>query len=450
MSLRRDCAEGDAQPWAARSIAPPMAFAPASPTEPVTIASSLGIANPGPAKPFVPFAPQYPVPQSVGSVVNDAFGDHYGYDVDPTGLFGKKKGAAAAAPVKGAKKGGMLSNLKVAKDKANATVRKAASGAKSGAKSLAKRASDLVTGLSHFDYKLYSDTFTALLGVAKKDDGINTDSKNNYAAFAGDSKYKKVVKIAQMQEAKMTHTESLQKNVKGRDSKVIKKKAEGRNAATLGFAQVEASAESKERYGDVIYPPAATVGIPTLVTLTVNDTNGTKGMLPITGLVVEALDVANITKGGDGNIAINMAEVKEIKMQASQEALTSDEFEFEWTLCVHGLHVDEQKNLHNGPMILVPKSNMNNVSAYGIATKNGVESALSHAIKGDKIDLLLLWTAFKLVQGAQDLAYASINSDQRKAAQELFGSLDGANNQNSYSEDVDADEFDELNAATIM
>lgn len=447
MSLRRDCVEGDAQPFA-RSIAPPTAFAPAAPTQPATIASSLGIANPMPAKPFVAFAPQYPTPQSVGNVVDDAFGDYYGYDVDPTGLFGKKKNAAAAAaaPVKGAKKGGMLSNLKAATSKANATVRKAAS----GTKSLAKGASDLVAGLSHFDYKLYSDTFTALLGVAKKDDGINTDPKNNYAAFAGDSKYKKVVKVAQMQEAQMTHTQSLQKNVKGRESKVIKKKVPHRNAATLGFAQVEASAESKKRYGDVIYPPAAAVGIPTLVTLTVNDTNGTKGMLPITGLVVESVDVAKITKGGDGNIAINMAEVKEIKMKASQEVLTSDEFEFEWTLCVHGIHVDEQKNLHNGPMILVPKSNLNNVSAYGIATQNGIESALSHAIKGDKIDLLLLWTAFKLVQGAQGLAYASLDSDKKKAAQELFGSLDGVTNQHSYSEDVDADEFDELNAATIM
>ena len=214
----------------------------------------------------------------------------------------------------------------------------------------------------------------------------------------------------------MTRTESLQKNVKGRASKVISRKIAGRNAACLGFAQVTESGESKERYGDVIFPPAAAAGIPTLVTLTENDTNGTAGMLPITGLVVEAIDVEGIAKGDDGKIAINMAEVKEVKISGAQSALTGDEFEFQWSLCVHGLHVDANKDLHAGPKILVPAGMTNNVSAYGIATDNGVERALSHAIKGEKIDLLMLWTAFKLVQGAQGLAYASLAPEQKKAA----------------------------------
>ena len=451
MSLRRDHVEADATATMsapALSIQSAATFAPATrPGQPATISSSLGIANPGPAKPFVPFAPQHVSPQPVGNVVDDAFAGYHGYDVEPTGLFGKKKkGAAAAAPVKGAKKGGMMANLKTAKDKANAVVRNAAS----GAKALAKGATDLVSGLSRFDYKLYSEDFTAVLAVAKKANGTDLSDKNNYRAFEGDSAYKSVLKIANMQEAKMTRTESLQKNVKGRASKVISRKIAGRNAACLGFAQVTESGESQERYGDVIFPPAAAAGIPTLVTLTENDTNGTAGMLPITGLVVEAIDVEGIAKGDDGKIAINMAEVKEVNISGAQSALTGDEFEFQWSLCVHGLHVDANKDLHAGPKILVPAGMTNNVSAYGIATDNGVERALSHAIKGEKIDLLMLWTAFKLVQGAQGLAYASLAPEQKKAAQELFGSLDGMNTQNSFSEDVDEDDFDELNAVPIM
>lgn len=248
----------------------------------------------------------------------------------------------------------------------------------------------------------------------------------------------------------MTRTESLQKNVKGRESKTISRKIPGRNAACLGFAQVEESGESNERYGDVIFPPAQAAGIPTLVTLTENDTNGTAGMMPITGLVVEAIDVDGIAKGSDDKIAINMAEVKEAKLQASQASLTPDEFEFQYSLCVHGLHVDGDKSLHAGPKILVPNGKINDVSSYGIATDNGVERALSHALKGEKLDLLLLWTSFKLVQGAKGLAGASLDADQKKAAQELFGSLDGMGTQNSFSEDVEADDFDELNAATIL
>jgi hypothetical protein len=439
MSLRRDYAEGDAQTFAP-SIAPPTAFAPAAPAQPATIASSLGIVNSVPAKPFVPFAPQYPTPQSVGSVVDDAFAGYYGYNVEPTGLFGKKK---KDAKVEGEKKPGFLAK---AKAKADSVVRKAAS----GAKAIAKGATDMVSGLSRFDYKLYSESFTAMLAVAKKANGTDLSDKNNYKAFEGDSTYKAVLKIAKAQEAKMTRTESQTKNVKGRESKVISRKIAGRNAACLGFAQVEESGESKERYGDVIFPPAAAAGIPTLVTLTENDTNGVAGMLPITGLVVEAIDVDALAKGGDDKIAISMAEVPQVKLQASQESLTADEFEFQWSLCVHGLHVDGDKGLHAGPKILVPTGKTNDVSAYGIATDNGVERALSHAIKGEKLDLLLLWTSFKLVQGAKGLANAGLDAKQKAAAQELFGSLDGMGTQNSFSEDVDADEFDELNAATIM
>lgn len=422
------------------------AFAAPAPNHPATIASSLGIANPVPAKPFVPFAPQHPTPQPVGNVVDDVFGGGAGHDVYDTGLFGKKKGAAAAsAKVEGKKGGGIMGGLKAAKDKANAAVRKGVA----GAKALAKGATDLVSGLSRFDYKLYSDTFTALLAVAKKANGTDLSDKNNYQAFAGDSQYKKLLKTAQAQEAKMTRTESQTKNVKGRESKVISRKIKGRNAACLGFAQVTESDESKTQFGDLVFPPAQAAGIPTLVTLTANDTNGDANMQPITGLVVEAIDVDALAANKDGTIAVSMAAVKDAGVPASQQSFSTDEFEFKYTLCVHGLHVDEGKGLHTGPKILVPADKIDDVSAYGIDTDDGVESALAHAIKGEKIDLLLLWTSFKLVQGAKGLANASLSPEQKKAAQELFGSLDGMSTQNSFSEAVEADEFAELNLTTV-
>lgn len=444
MSLRRDyCTDEMVEAPAAPVGA---FFADPAPDHPATIASSLGIANPGPAKPFVPFAPQHPTPQPVGNVVDDAFAGYYGHDMEPTGMFGKKKNkAAAGAKVEGKKAGGMMANLKAAKDKANAAVRKGVA----GAKALAKGATDLASGLARFDFKLYSDTFTAMLAVAKKANGTDLSDKNNYQAFAGDAKYKKLLKTAQAQEAKMTRTESQTKNVKGRESKVISRKIKGRNAACLGFAQVTESDESKTQFGDLIFPPAQAAGIPTLVTLTANDTNGVAGMLPITGLVVEAIDVDALAANKDGTIAVSMAEVKDAGVPASQESLSTDEFEFQYSLCVHGLHVDEEKGLHMGPKILVPSAKIDDVSAYGIDTDDGVESALAHAIKGEKLDLLLLWTSFKLVQGAKGVANMSLDPAQKKAAQELFGSLDGMGTQNSFSEAVEADEFAELNSTTV-
>ena len=182
-----------------------------------------------------------------------------------------------------------------------------------------------------------------------------------------------------------------------------------------------------------------------------NDTNGTEGMAPITGLVVEAIDVDKLDANQGGRITVNFVEVKDANAPASNESMDTDAFEFKYNLCVHGLHVDEDKGIHVGPKILVPIGKIDDVSAYGIDTEDGVESALAHALLGQKLDLLLLWTSFKLVQGAKGLAKGGIlDPAQQKAAKELFGSLDGLSTQNSFSEDVEGDEFDELNHEPML
>ena len=107
MSLRREPLDTDsvfARPPSPTSVAPVGA----------TISDQLGLPNGGPAKPFVPFAPQHPTPRAVGNVVDDAF---CGYD------------AAHVAPNDWSNPmvatGGMLSDaLAKAKAKANQAVLK--------------------------------------------------------------------------------------------------------------------------------------------------------------------------------------------------------------------------------------------------------------------------------------------------------------------------------------
>lgn len=440
MSIRREALADTTNLTANRVGGTRVAEAIGVAQSPLTISDRLGIERQTAPPSWPPaFEPQYREVEEVGNVV-DLF-DEFD-DVEATGgVFGKKKPDAAGVKPQG----GIIANLKAAKKKANSAVLNAAK----GAKSFTKGANDALSGLSHFDYKVYSDAFTAILGVAKKgEDGKKVDDKYNYKAFAGDSKFKKVLAIAQAQEIPMTRTESKTKNTKGRESKVIGRKIKGRNAACLGFAEVEASEENQQRYGEVIFPPAAAAGVPTLVTLTPNDSNGRASMRPITGLVVEVLDT-EVLAFADDKIAINMEEVKETGTPASKATMTSDEFEFEYSLCVHGIHVDEDKALHMGPRIIVPTQKMNDVTAYGIATENGIESALAHAIKGEKLDLLLLWTSFKLVQGARGLASKSLGGKQKAAIAELFGSMDSAGESNTIGDDYDEDEFGDVNRANL-
>jgi hypothetical protein len=408
---------------------------------PVTIASSLGLDPNMPHRPYVRFQPQYKTPEPVGNVVDDMFD---GYDADPVPLgamFGKKKGGEKK------KGGGLMGGLKAAKDKADAAVRKAASGVKAGIKG----ATDLASGLARFDYKLYTEPISALLATAKKANGTTLSDKNNYKAFEGDAAYKGLVKVAQAQEAKMTRTESMTKNIKGKESKTISKQIKGRNAACLGFAHVNASQESDDMFSNMIYPPAQAAGIPTLVTLNSEfDTNGKDtGMLPITGLVVKAVDADDVEVVGDDGVTISMGAVPAIKIGASEETITRDEFDFKYSLCVHGIFVDGDKHLHTGPQILVPAGKAGDVSAYGIVTDTGIERALSHAIEGTKIDLLLLWTSFKLVHGAKGLSNMALDPAQKKAAKELFGSLDDMQTQNSFSEMFEDEAYGELNVVPM-
>ena len=189
--------------------------------------------------------------------------------------------------------------------------------------------------------------------------------------------------------------------------------------------------------------------MPTLVKLGKFDTNDRSGMMPITGLVVEAADVDKIPGADSGSIAVEMERVEAVNIAGSKITLTKDEFEFDYSLCVHGLYVDSDNKLHTGPKILVPTKAIGDVSAYGIVTEKGVGRALAHAIENEKLDLLLLWTSFKLVQGAKGLTNAALDPAQKEAAKELFGSLDEMSTQNSFAEAVEADEFAELNSTTV-
>ena len=445
MSIRRE-APHTVEAFRAPSVATAVAVAPQ------TIGDRLGIERPAsPAQWPEPFQPQYKeVPVLVGSVVEDAFD---GFDADPTGLFGKKK-AASGAKVEG-KKGSIVENLKGAKAKADAAVTKAikdaksvAKGAAAGAKSAAVSAIDKKTGMQKFDYQVMNtDSFTGVLAVAKKaNGGTDLDAKNNIKAF---KKYKhsKVTKQAEAQEKMMLHKEALVKKIKGKDDKVAARAQAGRNAAVLGYSQVSESATSNEMFADHIFNPEAPAGagVPTIVQMSEYDTNKVEGMMPISGLVAEPLDTDTLTYDGD-TMTVTMQAVKEAKIDKEVvNKLTKDQVEFEYTLCVHGLYVGEDKQLMVGQKILVHQKKPSDITAYGIATPNGIESALYHAMEGKVIDLLYLWTCFRLVQGVHGLAQASPDKAQKAALKEMLGASLGMATQYSFADDFDDDEFDELN-----
>ena len=95
-----------------------------------------------------------------------------------------------------------------------------------------------------------------------------------------------------------------------------------------------------------------------------------------------------------GSGRINMVEVKDAGVPASQQSLSTDEFEFQFSLCVHGLHVDEEKGLHKGPKILVPSDSKTGRDDRG----GGVSCALSRtALSSLEVTLVALITSRILV-----------------------------------------------------
>ena len=439
---------------------------------PQTISDRLGIAQKT-APPSWPsaFVPQYKEVEAVGNVVN-LFEEFYGVEATGMRFFSNKVGPAGGAE---AKRGNVVANLKAAKKKSSEAVLSTVSGGRM--EMLAKAASDKATGLNKFDYKIYDEQeYTAILAVAKKDNGGTTASdKYNLKPFGKDTTYKEVRKIAKAQEARMHSNWSTNQNLKGSDVEELTKAIEGRNAACMGFAEVKKSTQSMERYGDAIYPKGAAAGVPTLVTLTKNDNNGANDMKPITGLVLEALDVKTLPFT-DKSIAISdtqlnltvsaLTTLKDLDLTESalttlkdllgdefkETTMSQNDFKLKYALCVHGLYVDVsdgEKNLHTGPKIIVPVQEYHHIAAFGSVTENGIESALAHAIVGKKLDLLLLWTSYRLVQGARMMSNKGFFGKDKKAAAQLFGKMFSKGNRNPIANNYDEDEFGDVNGANL-
>ena len=460
MSIRRETTTLSLGPK--QAAATPMGVAAAGP---VTISERLGIQTNAPPKQWPgvrPFRPQFKeVPFVSETVVDDVF-DEMGIYVDPTGGFlslvksgadSVSKGAKAAAAGAGKLAGKAAEKASVAKTKADAVVRKAAAGKKAMAASITNK----LAGLSRFDYKIYDDDdMTAILAVVRKAADGGADEKNNIAAFKGYTN-SKITKTAQNQEGQMIHKESLIKKVKGK-TKDASRAVPGRNAMALGYSKIddEPSEESKKTFGDALYDETAPagVGVPTIVQLDPQyDINKVDNMFPMTALVIEALDTDDLATSGE---VVNGKKMIKIKMQAVPQAkitnevvmnLTQDQVEFQYTLCVHGIYVNAEKDLVNGRKILVNQKSPGDVASYGIATANGIESALHHAMEGTEIDLLYLWACYRLVQGVHSLGSTNLNGANKKAVGKLLGEGLGKATQHKFSEDVDEDEFDELNRA---
>ena len=429
---------------------------------PFTISERLGIqTSPPPTKwPEVkPFRPQFKeVPVVSGTVVDDVF-DDMGVYVDPTGGFlnslanGARAAGAGAGALAGKAGAGAGKLAGKAAAKANTVVRKAAAGKKAMAASLTNK----LAGMDKFDFKTYDTDepqVTAILAVARKAADGQGDEKNNIKSFRK-FKHKKIVKTAENQEAQMLHKVSLTKTIKGK-TKVSDQAVTGRSALALGYSQVEdgESEESKGTFGDALYneDSAAGIGVPTIVQLDpAFDTNKVENMFPMTALVVEALDTDDLSKfekEGKSLIKITMQAIPQANITKEVvNNLTQDQVEFEYTLCVHGLYVNAEKGLIKGRKILVHQKKPDDITAYGISTPNGIESALHHAMVGTEIDLLYLWSCYRLVQGVYSLGQTSLITDNKKVVGKLLGEGLGKATQFKFSEDVEDDEFDELNDA---
>jgi hypothetical protein len=215
----------------------------------------------------------------------------------------------------------------------------------------------------------------------------------------------------------------------------------------LGYSRVSNSKESNTLFASSIFDPEApaAAGVPTIVQLSMYDTNKESGMMPISALVVEPLDTDTL-EGFDSEIlTVTMQAVPEADTQEVVNKRTRGQVEFDYTLCVHGLYVGTDKTLMAGRKILVYQKDPSNIAAYGIATPRGIESALHHAMEGTEIDLLYLWACFRLVQGVHSLAtQVSLSGTKKAALKELLGTSLGTAVPYSFAEDED-DEFDEVN-----
>lgn len=441
---------------------------------PQSISDRLGIKQSAtPAQWPAPFKPEFKeVPVVSSNVVEDLFDE---LEVDETGLFGKKNKTASSAKVKGGKstKGGILANLKAAKSKADSVVRKASSSAAAGAKKAmagAKKATEgakkaaagavkRFVGMGRFDYEVHNDEFTAVLAVAKKTNGgTEVEEKNMIKAFHK-YKHEAVADEAENQEKNMFRTETQVKKVKGRDDEVSTRAGEGRHAAVLGYSKVLYSEEEDKRFASAIFDKDAPgdEGVPTIVKLTEYDTNKKEGMYPITALVLEAMNRKDIKTSGEDEQG---KEVITVTMQAVSGAnieeevvnrYSVDQINFQYALCVHGLYVNNEKQLMMGRKILVYQQDPTDITKYGIVTDSGIESALHHAMVGTEIDLLYLWACYRLVAGVHNLAKAvGIDKTQKEAIKELLGEGLGQVTLHSFAENFDDGEFDEINSTAIM
>lgn len=161
---------------------------------------------------------------------------------------------------------------------------------------------------------------------------------------------------------------------------------------------------------------------------------------------MEPFDTAVLSHADDGaeTVTVNMQEIAEIT-EGQKKTRTKGEVDFDYALCVHGLHVDENKHLATGLKILVPENSPSDITSYGIATDEGIESALHHAMEGEMIDLLYLWTCFRLVQGVHALAQTpGPDKAQKDALKELLGTSMGKITQYAFEEDFEGDDFGEL------
>jgi hypothetical protein len=433
--------------------------------EPVTISDHLGMDRP-PTRPVWPTNAVHKSKhtkrlRNASSVVDTVFGRDGYYPNVPTGEPEKKGWFAKKAA-------SVLQGAKSAADLAVRAAGSAAANAKSKAGQSIKHNNEKQYGLEQFDYKVYEKEFIAILGAPRKDDGTDANQNNLFTPFDTE-KYNVFADVVTAQNAKSTHgVSSSTGDVKKYVSVVAKPE---RGNLCMGFATVGTDATVVANYNDMVLKEGrekTTVGEPTIPRLQKDSFDVADGpMKPISAIAISEIDLDKIP-GAESTKNVNY-EFDAIPQLNGTDGTDVYEKSGTWEdnsiirnfqCMVQGLHVNKDFELEASPTFLVPKNDPNDkgvdlvdpihdLAMWGIVviTNNAavVKGALTEAIKGEKVDMALLWTMYKLVCGAKNRANGGVLASKKGALGKLFGSTythSSSTTSRSYTDDEYARVFD--------
>ena len=436
-----------------------------APTDAVTISNALGIRQsivPPTNTPYVRFTPQYPTPVAVTNIVNEAFRSRAMDEVPTDSMFSDMKNTLKA-------KGGKL--IEATKKKGKEVIQ--------AVKVKKNDAKEKTTGLYNYQYSthLHGQLYSFLV-VAKKDDYLHAQPKYSSVPFEVDTA---TVMSGGMKSAMNVNKKPIDTRnygtLKGQAEEQAKlmmvapskdvalpegvktyvgEKRPGRNAAVLGFSEIDNLAEidaiakrfsefKMDLTGDL--QEFATISrVPEGVSF-----SGDHGLQPITAFVMESYvpppTATFVFPPHNANSGVDYTS-QTLSIHDNKDVLDGT-INVLFPLKVFGIHInldtkDTKKTMSVGATILVPRGDrIVSIEEYGIVTSSGtIESALANALVHKNVDLLLLWNVFKFANTAMALQTARFSAQDKETFKVLFGGLDADETVESTSSTYDKTMYD--------